>query len=180
MKPSSISTNRPSSAAPPPSFMGAAPVEDIVRSAQRLRGEIPGDVHEHLVEAIFGEAARIADRAVTRPGEKTRPTLDRTIDRIVTSRLWGFPIMMLLFAVMFWLTITGANYPSDLISAVLVDRGTPFLRELTAHLGFPWWLRGLLVDGCYLATAWVVSVMLPPISGPETMPGRRMTTVFLL
>ena len=158
--------NRPSSIAPSlsPSLVGAGAVEDIVRSAQRLRGEIPGDVHEHLVEAIFGEAARIADRAVTRPGEKARPTLDRTIDRIVTSRLWGFPIMMLLFAVMFWITITGANYPSDLISAVLVDRGTPFLRDLAAHLGFPWWLRGLLVDGCYLATAWVVSVMLPPMA----------------
>ena len=67
-----------------------------------------GDVHEHLVEAIYADAARIADRAVTRPGRNARPTFDRTLDRILTSRVWGFPIMLLLFALMFWLTVVGS------------------------------------------------------------------------
>ncbi len=142
----------------------AASVEDLLSAAQRLRQGIPGDLHEHVVEAIYGDAARIADRAVTRPGAPARPAVDRTIDRIVTSRVWGFPIMLVLFTVVFWVTISGANVPSQMISSVLVDRLYPWLRETAASVGLPWWLRGVLIDGMYLATAWVVSVMLPPMA----------------
>ncbi len=139
-------------------------VEDLLRTAQRLRQGLSGDLHEHVVEAIYGDAARIADRAVTRPGAPARPTVDRAIDRIVTSRIWGFPIMLVLFTVVFWITISGANVPSQMISSVLVDRLYPWLREAAAGVGLPWWLRGVLIDGMYLATAWVVSVMLPPMA----------------
>lgn len=135
---------------------------DILETARRLRREVPGDVHEHLVEAIYADAARIADRAVSRPGRKARPTLDRTLDHVLTSRLWGFPIMLLLFALMFWLTIIGSNVPSGWIADLLVGKIWPLLRE--AASGLPWWLSGLLVDGMYLSTAWVVSVMLPPMA----------------
>lgn len=147
-----------------PANSQAAAIEDILSAAYRLRQAIPGDLHEHVVEAIYGDAARIADRAVTRPGAPARPTLDRTIDRIVTSRIWGFPIMLVLFTVVFWITISGANVPSQMISSVLIDRLYPWLRELAAGVGLPWWLRGVLIDGMYLATAWVVSVMLPPMA----------------
>ena len=138
--------------------------DSILATAQRWRREIPGDLHEHVVEAIYNQAATIADRAVSRPGRAARPTLDRTIDRIVTSRLWGFPIMILLFAVMFWLTITGANVPSAMIASLLVEAGHPWLKGIFNSVGSPWWLTGLFVDGMYLATAWVVSVMLPPMA----------------
>jgi len=137
---------------------------DILALAHHHRAQLRGDPHEHIVEAIYAEAARIADRAVTWPNRKARPTIDKTIDRIVTSRIWGFPLMILLFAVMFWLTISGANVPSALIADLLVDTIYPWLRESAAALGFPWWLSGLLIDGMYLATAWVVSVMLPPMA----------------
>ena len=139
-------------------------VEEILGTANRLRREIVGDLHEHVVEAIYADAARIADRAVTRPGAKARPTFDRTLDRILTSRVWGFPIMLLLFALMFWITISGANVPSGLLANLLVDKLWPLLREGANNLGFPWWLTGFLVDGVYLATAWVISVMLPPMA----------------
>lgn len=142
----------------------SAHAEEILREAQRWRQQIPGDLHEHVVEAIYAQAARLASRAVTRPGLAAQPTLDRTIDRIVTSRMWGFPIMLLLFALMFWLTISGSNVPSGLLASLLVDQLYPMLREGATSLGFPWWLRGVLVDGMYLATAWVVSVMLPPMA----------------
>jgi ferrous iron transport protein B len=139
-------------------------VEDVLGAAERRRREIPGDLHEHIVEAIYADAARLADRAVTRPGGQPRPTLDRSIDRIVTSRVWGFPIMFLLFTLVFWVTISGANVPSGLIANVLVDQLYPWLREGAAGLGVPWWLRGVLIDGMYLGTAWVISVMLPPMA----------------
>lgn len=139
-------------------------VDEVLATAQRLRHRMVGDLHEHLVEAIYADASRIAARSVNRPDGKARPTLDRTIDRIVTSRVWGFPLMLLLFTLMFWLTISGSNVPSGLLATLLVDHGAPFLRELAVSAGMPWWLRGLLVDGVYLATAWVISVMLPPMA----------------
>ncbi|MCL4814068.1 MAG: ferrous iron transporter B, partial [Vicinamibacteraceae bacterium] len=99
-----------------------------------------------------------------RPGKAARPTLDRTIDRLVTSRRWGIPIMVLLFAGMLWLTITGANVPSAMLASLLLDVVHPWLRGTAAALGVPAWVSGLTIDGMYLATAWVVSVMLPPMA----------------
>jgi ferrous iron transport protein B len=116
------------------------------------------------METTYAEAARIADRATTRPGEKQRFDLDRAIDRVVTHRFWGFPVMLLLFTLVFWLTITGANYPSQLIADLLIGRIYPLLHQLASAVSLPWWLSGLLIDGIYLATAWVVSVMLPPMA----------------
>jgi len=136
----------------------------ILQAAQRLRRELSGDLHEQVVETIYADAARIADRAVTRPGVKVQPTFDRALDRILTSRIWGFPIMFALFALMFWLTIAGANLPSGWIANLLVDKLWPVLREGMNAIGSPWWLTGFLVDGVYLATAWVISVMLPPMA----------------
>lgn len=137
---------------------------DILSTAQSLRWEIGQDYNERLIEAIYTDAARIADRAVTRPGESQRFDMDRTIDRIVTSRRWGLPLMVLLLAVVFWLTISGANYPSQLLASVLLDTVHPWLNQFGAQIGMPWWLSGFLFDGVYLATAWVLSVMLPPMA----------------
>ncbi len=136
----------------------------LLETASRLRWEIGGDFHEQITEDIFAEAARIAGRAVTMPGEKPRFDLDRTIDRIVTHRIWGFPIMIGLFALIFWITITGANYPSQLLSNLLIGEIYPLLKQGASAIGLPWWLSGLLIDGAYLSTAWVVSVMLPPMA----------------
>lgn len=136
----------------------------ILTHAQRLRWQLGGDFHQTLMESIYTDAAQIADRAVTRPREKQRFDLDRAIDRLVTSRVWGFPLMALLFMAVFWITITGANVPSQLLSSVLIGRGLPLLHSAAAALHLPIWFSGLLIDGMYLATAWVVSVMLPPMA----------------
>lgn len=88
---------------------------------------------------------------------------DRRIDRILTSKWTGFPIMLALLAAVFWLTITGANYPSQMLSTALFwiqGHLTTFL----GSLGAPVWLNGILVEGIYRTLAWVVSVMLPPMA----------------
>jgi len=139
-------------------------VDDILQTAQELRWKVGNNFHEQLMETIYTEAAQIADRSVTYPGKKPRFDLDRTIDGIVTSRLWGFPLMILLFTVVFWITISGANVPSDWIARLLIGIIYPMLKTGAATIGLPWWLSGLLIDGMYLATAWVVSVMLPPMA----------------
>jgi ferrous iron transport protein B len=150
---------------PPQASLVANPaVLGILHTADRLRRQVGTRFHERIVETIYAEAARLAARAVTQPGGKQRFDLDRAIDRIVTSRVWGFPIMILMFMAVFWLTISGANVPSQGLAALLIDTAYPALRGLTEALGWPWWLRGLVVDGMYLSTAWVVAVMLPPMA----------------
>jgi ferrous iron transport protein B len=138
--------------------------QNILESAEQLRWQTGSSVHENIVEAIYTDAARIADRAVTYPDREPRFNLDRTIDRLVTSRIWGFPLMILLFTLVFWITIVGANYPSGMLAYVLLDVIHPVLKNFSAVIGLPWWLDGLLIDGVYLATAWVVAVMLPPMA----------------
>ena len=138
--------------------------EELLKTAQALRWEIGGDFHEKIMESLYTDASQIADRATTHPGEKPRFDLDRMIDRLVTSRIWGFPLMLLLLTGVFWLTITGANYPSGLIFTLLIEIILPLLKGVSASIGIPWWIDGILLDGAYLATAWVVSVMLPPMA----------------
>lgn len=149
---------------PAPATAVANPADEILREARRLRERVEGDVHEHIVEAIYEDAARIADRAIGRPDRAARHTFDRSLDRIVTSRIWGFPVMLALFAFMFWVTVSGANVPSGWLADILIGKIYPVLREACTAIGMPWWLRGVTVDGMYLATAWVVSVMLPPMA----------------
>ncbi|MCS7090514.1 MAG: ferrous iron transporter B [Limisphaera sp.] len=139
-------------------------VAELLRTVQQYRQRIQADLHEQVVAAIYAHAEQIAARAVCSSVGPKRPTLDQKIDRIVTSRLWGFPIMFALFALMFWITISGSNVPSAFLAEWLVERGHPWLRDLTLAWGWPDWLRGLTIDGMYLATAWVVSVMLPPMA----------------
>jgi len=138
---------------------------ELLAAAQRYRNQVGGDPHELIVEKLYEHAASVAGRAVKRVGDaRASATLEQRIDRIVTSRRWGFPIMLLMLTGVFWLTISGANVPSGLLASFLVDAGHPWLRGIFAGLGAPWWLTGLVVDGMYLATAWVVSVMLPPMA----------------
>ncbi len=138
--------------------------DQLLATAQALRWELGADFHEKLVEILYEDAQRIADRAVSRPDEKPRFDLDRTIDHIVTSRIWGFPLMIALFTLVFWITIVGANIPSAWLSAIFLDKIYPALYQAANAISMPWWLSGLLIDGMYLATAWVVSVMLPPMA----------------
>jgi ferrous iron transport protein B len=136
---------------------------DILATAETLRKEIGRDFYEQLTESIYADAARIANRSIIHV-EKPSSDWNRTIDRLVTSRTFGFPIMLLMLTLVFWITISGANIPSQMISSVLLGTIYPELRSLAVTIGLPWWVRGLVIDGMYLATAWVVSVMLPPMA----------------
>lgn len=138
--------------------------QDVLRMADRLRWDVGEAFSDRLTEAIYADAARIAERAVTREGAAGRFDLDRAVDRLITSRWLGFPLMALVLSAVFWLTIAGANVPSQLIAGVLLDNVHPALKAGAAAIGMPWWLSGVLIDGAYLAMAWVVSVMLPPMA----------------
>ncbi|RME68671.1 MAG: ferrous iron transporter B, partial [Verrucomicrobia bacterium] len=142
---------------------GRSPAE-IVEHVEQLRWRLPRNFQDRLTEEIYAEASRIAERAVGRRGTSRRRDWQDRVDRILTGPLTGYPVMGLAFAVVLWLTIEGSNVPSSLLGTLLVDTVHPMLREAAAAVGLWPWLSGLLIDGVYLATAWVVSVMLPPMA----------------
>ncbi|MFI2791765.1 ferrous iron transport protein B [Haloferula sp. A504] len=147
---------------------GAAPpgevLEPVLAKAAELRWQLPQNLHDQLTESVYAEAARISGRSVTREGESRRLVWQQRVDQLLTHPVFGFLTMVLVLGAVLWITITGANYPSKLLSGLLVEAGHPALRGLLESIGSPWWLTGLLADGMYLATAWVISVMLPPMA----------------
>ncbi len=136
----------------------------IVEEADRLAGTLPAGVEDRLVADLHARADAIAAAVVSEPGAPAALRGQQRLDRILTHRIGGFFVMGLLFYAVFWFTITGAAVPSDLLFDLLVGRIHPELQQLFAAAGSPVWVTGLLVDGVYLSTAWVVAVMLPPMA----------------
>lgn len=132
----------------------------------RLRLEREGlhreELRETIVTALVRTGAMVAETVVSfqRADAAKR---DRRLDKILTSRATGIPVMLALLAIVFWITIAGANIPSELLANGLFwiqDR----LTDLFMYLHAPEWLHGALVLGVYRVLAWVVSVMLPPMA----------------
>ena len=136
----------------------------IIEEASRLRWDLGDNFHDKLTEGIYADAAQIAAQAVENKDAPRNYTFDSKIDKIVTSKTWGFPIMIGILAVILWLTIEGANYPSGMLFNLLIEIFYPFLKNVSAQIGLAWWLDGLLIDGIYMAVAWVIAVMLPPMA----------------
>lgn len=120
-----------------------------------------GFLRDRIVGNIYAKAEKIAQKVVKNSSPKI--DWDRRLDNILTSPIFGFPIMMLLLGVVFWLTIAGANVPSEIIANVLFQF-QDYLSTLFLAWGAPAWLHGVLVLGLYRCLAWVISVMLPPMA----------------
>lgn len=88
---------------------------------------------------------------------------DRKIDKVVTSKIFGIPIMITFLGLIFWITIVGANYPSEILSKIFYFFQEK-LYDLFGYINAPKWVSGILIDGMYRTLAWVVSVMLPPMA----------------
>jgi len=132
------------------------------RSHLDQAGIFEDDLKDRIVSGIVNTAESIASRTVSLP-EKPYGKRDAFWDRILTGRLAGYPAMIGLLALIFWLTITGANYPSALLSSLFFS----FQEKLTAAfmaVNAPQLLHGILVLGVYRVLAWVISVMLPPMA----------------
>lgn len=136
----------------------------LLDEATRARWELPPDFHDILTEHAYGAAEDIAKRVQKSGLAKVGFAFDRKLDELLTSRIFGFPLMLAILAVVFWLTIEGANVPSSMLATLLIDNGWNWLKGISAAMNVPWWIDGFLLDGVYLATAWVISVMLPPMA----------------
>jgi ferrous iron transport protein B len=159
---------------------------ELLRRADALRETIGGErFRDQLVATLYRGAEEAAARSVRR--RRPRAWLrDESVDRVLTHPVLGIPVMAALFALVFWITIVGANVPSSFLAGVLMTDGGltkwfraylavdppavltssiyQLLHMLFAVLQAPPWLSGFVVDGVYLGLAWVVSVMLPPMA----------------
>lgn len=117
---------------------------------------------DKIVSSIVFHAEDICNNVVFYKNSHYQ-TFDRKIDKILTSKKFGIPIMILFLGIIFWITITGANYPSKLLS----DMFMYFQEKLLYFFNYihaPNWVSGILVNGMYQTVTWVISVMLPPMA----------------
>jgi ferrous iron transport protein B len=119
-------------------------------------------IKDLIVERLMQISEHIY-RKVIHYEEENYDRKDRKLDRILTGKYTGVPIMLLLLLGIFWLTMTGANYPSKVLGNLLFGLQDVLLRVAT-ELGIPVWLKEMLILGVYRTLAWVVSVMLPPMA----------------
>lgn len=135
--------------------------QHLFDAIHKWRKSFPGSIHDHIVNGFFKESEKIVANCVVKKGYAFQNS--RILDRLLTSPITGLPIMMVLLAVVFWITITGANVPSQWL-AKLLFLGEDKAAALFDLWGAPWWLTGILWHGIYRCLAWVVSVMLPPMA----------------
>lgn len=137
---------------------------EILREAEELRWQLGPHFQDEIAGEVSREASALAARHVQVKGGVSRLGWQGRLDRILTGRWTGIPAMALLFALVLWITIEGANVPSSALASLLVDTLHPWLKAHALAWGVWPWLAGLLIDGMYLSCAWVVSVMLPPMA----------------
>lgn len=117
---------------------------------------------ERIVTTLYKESEKIAREVIYI--KKSNPTdWDKKLDDILTSKKFGFPIMILLLALVFWITIIGSNYPSELLFKFFFALEHK-LSKVFLYLGPPLWLHDMLILGVYRTLAWVIAVMLPPMA----------------
>lgn len=129
--------------------------------AERTRLTAGNNLGDTIISDIYNNAEEIARKVVTR--NENGISWSKNFDNILTSKIFGYPIMLMVLGIILWITITGANYPSALLADVLFGF-QDILSGLFISLGAPQWLHGVLVLGLYRALAWVISVMLPPMA----------------
>ncbi|MGG2104127.1 nucleoside recognition domain-containing protein [Lysinibacillus pakistanensis] len=119
------------------------------------------DIRDEIVSDIYAKSKSLCKKVVSQ--QHTALYRSDKLDEIFTSRIWGFPIMLLMLGTIFYITIAGANIPSDMLASLFgfLESKLTYLFE-TMHA--PEWLHGVLVLGLFRGTGWVISVMLPPMA----------------
>ena len=140
-------------------------IDNSIKQARSLLldGDITiNEIDDVLTESINNEASLISSKVVSYLNEDYDKK-DRRLDKILTKKSTGIPIMIILFAFIFWLTIAGSNYPSMLLQSVLF-KFENVLFNFFSYLHIPNFVNEALTHGVYRVLAWVVSVMLPPMA----------------
>lgn len=139
----------------------ADPLHKLYQESKKLQTNLDKSISDKVVADIYAYSERLAQEVIRQEGKKV--SWQEKLDRIVISRVFGYPLMLFLLGVIFWITIVGANYPSQMLATILFAF-QDVLTQLFMAMGAPDWLHGFLVLGMYRTLAWVVSVMLPPMA----------------
>jgi len=129
--------------------------------AEEIRQKYDNRIADLIVNDLYSNAEEIARKAII--SCRRSRGWDKKLDDVLTSRRFGYPVMMVLLGTVFWLTIVGANYPSDLL-ALLFSKLQEQLTWFFSATGMPDWFHGVMVSGLFEGVACVVSVMLPPMA----------------
>ncbi len=115
-----------------------------------------------IVSSIINTAEKISNSVCTYENNNYS-TRDRKIDKILTSKIFGLPIMILFLGIIFWITIVGANYPSQALFSFFAWIQEKLIIGAEA-INLPDWLSSMLISGIYQTLTWIISVMLPPMA----------------
>lgn len=135
--------------------------EDILKDL-KLKGINQNDIETLMTETINEKCYKICEKAV-KYNKKNYDKKERIIDKYLTNRVIGIPIMIILLFVILWITITLANIPSDFLYDKLFDF-EDVLYNFLVNINLPIWFIDMMVHGVYRVLAWVVAVMLPPMA----------------
>lgn len=117
---------------------------------------------DKIVADIMKKAEETAREVCTFENENYRER-DLKIDKILTSKTFGIPIMILFLGIIFWITIVGANYPSEFLFNVF-NWFQDKLVYFANYIHSPAWLSDMLINGVYKTLTWIIAVMLPPMA----------------
>lgn len=120
-----------------------------------------GGIGEEISAYTVNCAEKICDGI--RDGKSGYRTADRKLDRIFTGKFTAYPVMLALLAAVLWITVTGANYPSQWLSALFAIIEEK-LSKLFTEINAPPFAHGILIEGVWRTLSAVVSVMLPPMA----------------
>ncbi len=137
-------------------------VKKEVLKALEKEGIYQEELKERIVATIVKDAEEIGKK-VCKFEKEDYANRDRKIDKILTSKKYGIPIMIVFLLLIFWITIVGANYPSQFLFSVFGSIQEKLI-EFATYIHCPEWLSNMLILGVYQTLTWVISVMLPPMA----------------
>jgi len=140
------------------SVLNHSSLKEILAEVKEVSNE---DIRDEIVSDIYAKSKSLCKKVVSQ--QHTALYRSDKLDEIFTSRIWGFPIMLLMLGTIFYITIAGANIPSDMLASLFgyLESKLTYLFEA---IHAPEWLHGVLVLGLFRGTGWVISVMLPPMA----------------
>ena len=136
--------------------------KEIKEKLLSIKQQLNLNIKDEITNTIIKKAEEISKEVIAFES-KDYNLKNQKIDRIITSKLFGIPIMLGMLFMILWLTIKGANYPSNLLFSIFNNVGENLLDFLN-FLNAPSWLSGILISGIYRVLTWVIAVMLPPMA----------------
>lgn len=137
-------------------------IEDTKKGKLQNIAELETTVKEEIVSKILLRAEEVCKEVITYKKENYN-SRDRKIDKVLTSKIFGIPIMIVFLCSILWITIVGANYPSEWLSFLFSMLEEKIVNAFE-FIKCPGWLIGILVNGIYKTLTWVIAVMLPPMA----------------